>query len=195
LQVGKAVEGFLEAESILVTEVSNFVYWSTDFLKQRAPGRWLHSAALFMLGTGMGYALGAKAAFPSSRVVLLSGDGSAGFYPMEFDTAIRHDLPIVVIVGNDAAWGIEQKFQAARFGADRCIATGLLPTRYDRLVAAIGGHGEFVERPEQLGPALERAFASGKPACINVVVDSVLPPTLAEYVATLGPDRGPDRDC
>jgi acetolactate synthase-1/2/3 large subunit len=189
LQVGKAVEPLLGEADFLITEMSNFVWWSVDYLECHRPGRWQQSTALYMLGTGLGYALGAKAAFPDARVLLLAGDGSFGFYPMELDTAVRHGLPIVVVVGNDGAWGIEQSFQAARFGEDRLVATDLLATRYDRLVEALGGHGELVERPDELAGALERAFASGKPACVNVVVDSVLPPALATYVASLERQR------
>ena len=185
LQVSKALESLLDAESFLVTETSSFAWWSMEHLEQRRPGRWQHSTVLWMLGTGIPYALGAKAAFPESRVVLVSGDGSFGFYPMEFDTAVRHNLPIVAIVGADEAWGIEQKFQEARFGEGRLVATSLRPTRYDKMIEAMGGHGEHVEQPDELAPALERAFASGKPACINVVTETALPPSLGAYVESL----------
>jgi acetolactate synthase-1/2/3 large subunit len=93
---------------------------------------------------------------------------------MEFDTAVRHGIPIIAIVGNDAAWGIDRQFQYAYYG--RSVATDLRPTRYDRLVTELGGHGEHVERPEDLHGALERAWESGKPALVNVAIRSITSP-------------------
>jgi acetolactate synthase-1/2/3 large subunit len=92
---------------------------------------------------------------------------------MEFDTAVRHDLPVVCVVGNDAAWGIEKHVQQRIYGPDRLVGSTLSPTRYDRLVEALGGAGFSVERPEELRPALEQALASGRPACINVAIASL----------------------
>jgi thiamine pyrophosphate-dependent acetolactate synthase large subunit-like protein len=109
--------------------------------------------------------------------VAFVGDGTFGFHGMEFDTAVRHDLPAVVIVGNDAGWATERHRQREVYGPDRLVAADLLPTRYDRVAAELGAHGEFVERPDQLQPALERAFASGKPACINVNIASIRAPS------------------
>jgi acetolactate synthase-1/2/3 large subunit len=122
-------------------------------------------------------ALGCQVAEPSARVVLFIGDGGLGFYFMELDTAIRHNLPIVVVLGNDAAWGIDQAFQLAYYG--RAVATDLRPVRYDRLVADLGGHGERVEQAAELPAALERAFAAGRPALVDVHLRR-LPSPLAE---------------
>ncbi len=151
-------------------EFGDFNLWLMPRLKIRRPGGLLASDTLNMLGAGLPYALGVKGAFPEARVVLLSGDGAFGYYPAEIDTAVRNGLPVVAVVGNDAAWGIEQHFQRAIYGEDRLVGTSLLATRYDLLTEVLGGHGEYVGQLEELEPALERAFASNKPACVNVAI-------------------------
>jgi acetolactate synthase-1/2/3 large subunit len=133
-----------------------------------AEGAWMDPGPLGTLGVGMPFALAAQIARPDKRVLIIYGDGSFGLNGFEFDTAIRFGLPIVGIVGNDAAWGQMLRPQVALYGEDRTVATRLQPTRYDRIVEAMGGHGEYCERPEEIRPALERAFASGLPACVNV---------------------------
>ena len=120
---------------------------------------------------GAPFAIAAKHLYPEKKVLIISGDGSFGLNGFEFDTAVRFGLPIVAIVGNDAGWGQIRGPQITMMGRDRAIATSLAPTRYDRIVEAMGGYGEQVEDPDEIGPALERAFASGKPACINVPLD------------------------
>ena len=127
-----------------------------------------------MLGSSLPSALAAKVAFPDSRVFVLSGDGAFGFNAMEFDTAVRHKLNIVEIVGNDSAWGIDRQIQLGLYG--RPVATDLLQTRYDQMVQGLGGYGEFVEQAENLEPALKRALASGKPALLNVAVERAISP-------------------
>ena len=122
------------------------------------------------LGVGMPFALAAQVANPDKRVVIVYGDGSFGLNGFEFDTAVRFDLPIVGVLGNDGAWGQMMRPQAGIYGKDRIVATQLNRTRYDKVVEALGGHGEFVERPEDLRPAFERAAASGKPALVNVMI-------------------------
>ena len=116
----------------------------------------------------MPFALAAQASKPDKRVLIIYGDGSFGLNGFEYDTAVRFNLPIVGIVGNDAAWGQMARPQVSTYGANRMIATTLNYTRYDKIVEAMGGHGEHCERPEEIRPALERAFASGKPALVNV---------------------------
>ena len=113
----------------------------------------------------MPFALAAQHSFPDRRVLIIYGDGAFGLNGFEYDTAVRFGLPIVGIVGNDAAWG-----QVGIYGADRKVAVDLAPTRYDLVVEALGGHGEYCERPDEIRPALERAFASGKPALVNVMI-------------------------
>jgi acetolactate synthase-1/2/3 large subunit len=116
----------------------------------------------------MPFALAAQASNPDKRVVIVYGDGSFGLNGFEYDTAVRFGLPIIGVVGNDAAWGQMMRPQGAIYGS--VDGTLLNYTRYDKVVEALGGHGEFVERPEDLRPALERAAASGKPALVNVII-------------------------
>ena len=97
---------------------------------------------------------------------------------MEFDTAVRYDLPFVAVVGNDSAWNAEYQIQLREYGADRLVGCELLPSRYDQVVEALGGHGEHVSRPADLKPALERAMASGRPACVNVEIQRVASPSV-----------------
>ncbi|GMW00246.1 MAG: acetolactate synthase I/II/III large subunit [Candidatus Hydrogenedentota bacterium] len=134
-------------------------------------GLWMDPGPLGTLGVGMPFALAAQAAHPEKRVLIIYGDGSFGLNGFEYDTAVRHNLPIVGVVGNDAAWGQMMRPQAAFFGEDRLVAVELNYSRYDKVVEALGGHGEFVERPQDIRPALDRAFASGKPALVNVVIE------------------------
>jgi acetolactate synthase-1/2/3 large subunit len=103
-------------------------------------------------------------------VVVLTGDGALGFSVMELETAVRHNIPVVVVVANDAAFGVEVYYQAKWFGPDRVIGTELTNTRWDLLAQSLGAWGEYVDTPAQLQPALQRALASGKPACVNVMV-------------------------
>ncbi|OGQ85101.1 MAG: hypothetical protein A3G40_01925 [Deltaproteobacteria bacterium RIFCSPLOWO2_12_FULL_57_22] len=112
---------------------------------------------------------------------MITGDGSFGFNGMEFDTAVRHRLSIVAVLGNDSAWGIDRQIQLGLYG--RPVATELLQTRYEKVVEGLGGHGEFVERPEDLQPALERAFAAGRPALLNVVVERAISPRAEAAIA------------
>ena len=120
------------------------------------------------LGVGMPFALAAQVAHPDRRVVIVYGDGSFGLNGFEYDAAVRFGLPIIGVVGNDGAWGQMMRPQGAMMGQNRLDGTLLNRTRYDKVVEALGGHGEQVERPEELCPALERAAESGKPALVNV---------------------------
>jgi acetolactate synthase-1/2/3 large subunit len=138
-------------------------------LRAYEPGHFLGVVPTGTLGIGAPYAIAAKLARPDKQVVLVTGDGSFGLNAMEFDTMVRHKIPIVSIISNDQAWGMIMRDQLRR-GDDRIIGTKLRFARYDKVVEALGGYGEAVERPEDIRPALQRAFASGLPACINVKV-------------------------
>ena len=140
-------------------------------MTSRYPGQWLDPGPLGCLGIGAPFAVTAQDLYPDKRILIINGDGSFGLNGFEFDTAIRFNLPIVSIVGNDSGWGQIRTPQIGMVTEERSIATALAPTRYDKIVEAMGGHGEYVENPDDLPDALERAFASGKPACINVVLD------------------------
>ena len=124
------------------------------------------------LGTGIPFALAAKLARPDKQVVLINGDGSFGLNAMEFDTAVRHDIPILCIVNNDQAWGMIKHGQELCYGGERVIGSHLGAVRYDKVVEALGGYGELVEKDADLLPAIKRALASGKPACVNVMTDT-----------------------
>ncbi|MDH5565777.1 MAG: thiamine pyrophosphate-binding protein [Myxococcales bacterium] len=155
-------------DPIVIGDGGDIVATAAKILPVRRPGAWMDPGPLGTLGVGMPFALAAQLAHPASRVVIVYGDGSFGLNGFEYDTAVRFGLPIIGIVGNDGAWGQMMRPQGAVYG--RFDATLLAYTRYDKVVAALGGHGEHVERPEELRPALERAAASGKPALVNVVI-------------------------
>src|SRR6202012_4956814 len=135
-----------------------------------SPGRWLDPGPYGCLGTGLGYAMAARLAHPASQVVLLLGDGAAGLSRMDVPPLVRHNLPVVMIVGNNSAWGLEKGPMQAVYGYD--VAADLRPeTRYDEVVRALGGAGELVTEPGQLAPALRRAFDSAVPYLVNVITD------------------------
>jgi len=123
------------------------------------------------LGTGLPFGIGAKLAMPDKTVVVVNGDGSFGLNAMEFDTAVRHDIPILCVICNDQAWGMIKHGQILCYGKDRTIGSELGVVHYEKVVEALGGHGEFVDKDEDIVPALQRAIASGKPACVNVITD------------------------
>lgn len=129
------------------------------------------SGLLGCLGSGVPFALAAKLAHPDKQVVLLSGDGSFGFNGFEFDTAVRHNIPFVCVISNDCAWGMIKHSQELSIGKDRVICAELGLRHYEKVVQGFGGYGEFVERDEDIVPALMKAKSSGKPACVNVITD------------------------
>ena len=174
LFVHKTLKSLLRPDDCLVFDGGDFCHFGRSFLPALKPKHWFNVSSLGMLGSSLPTALAAKVAYPHSRVFMLSGDGAFGFNGMEFDTAVRHKLPIVALVGNDSAWGIDRQIQLGLYG--RPVATDLLQTRYDQVVQGLGGYGEFVERPEDLKPALERALASDKPALLNVAVERAISP-------------------
>ncbi|MBL8154585.1 MAG: hypothetical protein JNM70_10405, partial [Anaerolineae bacterium] len=168
---GAELNRFVDADTLIIGDGGDIVTASARVLDVTLPGQWLDPGPLGCLGVGVPFAIAAKHLYPEKKVLIISGDGSFGLNGFEFDTAVRFNLPIVSIVGNDAGWGNIRVIQKQMIGAERAVATSLAPTRYDRVVEALGGYGEYVERPEDILPALERAFASGKPACVNVALD------------------------
>jgi len=160
----------LDDDAVVIGDGGDFVSFAGRHVEPRKPGRWLDPGPFGCLGTGLGYAAAARLAHPSAQVVLLLGDGAAGLSLMDADTLVRHDLPVVMVCGNNGAWGLEKGPMRALYGYD--VAADLRPgTRYDEVVRALGGAGELVTSPVQLGPALRRAFASGVPYLVNVVTD------------------------
>jgi acetolactate synthase I/II/III large subunit len=174
LFVHKIVKSMLRSDDCLVFDGGDFCHFGRSLLPALKPKRWFYVSSLGMLGSSLPTALAAKVAYPDSRVVMFTGDGAFGFNGMEFDTAVRHGLNIVAILGNDSAWGIDRQIQLGLYG--RPVATELLQTRYEQVVQGLGGYGEFVERAEDLEPALHRAFASAKPALLNVAIQQAISP-------------------
>ncbi|MBR0659709.1 thiamine pyrophosphate-binding protein [Neoroseomonas oryzicola] len=173
-----ALRPFLEAgpDTVLVCDGGEIGQWGQAMLA--APARVINGVA-GSIGAAIPFALAARAARPEARILCLLGDGTFGFHMAEFDTAVRNDLPFVVVVGNDARWNAEHQIQLREYGANRTHACELAPgTRYDLVATALGGHGEFVTRAEDIAPAVERAFASGKPACVNVVIEGQPAPSV-----------------
>lgn len=154
-----------------VGDGGNVVAVAAKVLRVPLPGRWLDPGPLGTLGVGAPFAIAAKLLAPERPVCVVQGDGSFGLNGMDFETAVRFGLPMVVVVGNDAAWGQILVPQRAMYGEEHAVATRLAPTRYDRVVEALGGKGEHVEDPKDLVPALERAFASGTVYCVDVAID------------------------
>jgi len=165
-----ALRPFIAApDSVLVCDGGEIGQWAQAMLG--APARVINGVA-GAIGAAIPFALAARAARPDARILCLTGDGTFGFHMAEFDTAHRHGLPFVAVVGNDAKWNAEHQIQLRDYGANRAHGCELAPgTRYDLVVAALGGHGEFVTEAAQIAPAVERAFASGRPACVNVLID------------------------
>jgi acetolactate synthase-1/2/3 large subunit len=160
----------LDDDAIVIGDGGDFVSFAGRFVEPARPGRWLDPGPFGCLGTGLGYAIAARLAHPSSQIVLLLGDGAAGFSLMDVDTLVRHRLPVVIVVGNNSVWGLEKGPMQMLYGYD--VAADLAPqTRYDEVVRALGGAGELVTDPGEIGPALKRGFAADAPYLINVITD------------------------
>ena len=161
---------FLDRDAIVIGDGGDFVSFAGRVFQTWEPGCWMDPGPYGCLGAGPGQAIGAKLAHPDRQVCLLLGDGAFGFSGFEFDTMARHNLPIVGVVGNNGIWALEHHPMKFLYGYS--IAAELTPeTRYDEVVTALGCHGELVRSPDELSPALERAFAAGKPALVNVLTD------------------------
>jgi acetolactate synthase-1/2/3 large subunit len=130
------------------------------------------------IGSGLPYALAARCARPDAPVVAIMGDGTIGFHIAEFDTAMRYGLPFVTVVGNDARWNAEYQIQLREYGANRLVGCELRPMRYDAVAQAFGGYGELVTEPQTMTAAVQRAHASGLPACVNVMIEGVPAPQI-----------------
>jgi acetolactate synthase-1/2/3 large subunit len=154
-----------------VADGGNVVAVAAKVIRVAGPGRWLDPGPLGTLGVGAPFAIAAKLLAPERPVCVVQGDGSFGLNGMDFETAVRFKLPMVIVVGNDAAWGQIRVPQRGLYGDDHAPATALAPTRYDRVVEALGGTGEHVDDPADLVPALERAFAAGTVHCVDVAID------------------------
>jgi acetolactate synthase-1/2/3 large subunit len=146
----------------------DFVHWGRAMIPALRAGGWLRLGPMGTIGSALPNALAMQLANPDEKVVMVTGDGSLGFYIAELDTAVRHNLPVIVVVGNDAGWGLERELQSALTGAESTVACELRGTRYDLVMKGFGGDGETVDRLDQIGGAVTRAFQSAKPYLLNV---------------------------
>ncbi len=160
----------LDDDAVVIGDGGDFVSFAGKYVEPARPGGWLDPGPFGCLGTGLGYAIAARLARPSAQVVLLLGDGAAGFSLMDADTLVRHKLPVVIVCGNNGAWGLEKHPMRALYGYD--VLADLQPgCRYDEVVRALGGAGELVTTPSGIGPALRRAFEANVPYLVNVITD------------------------
>ena len=160
----------LKPNDIVIGDGGDFVATAAYVLKLEWPQLWMDPGPLGTLGVGPGYAMAAKLARPDANVVIVYGDGSFGLHAMEFEAMARQGIPVVALIGNDAGWTQIRRGQVEIYGEKRAVATALDYTRYEKVVEACGGVGYWVETADALGPALDEAFASKKPACVNVKI-------------------------
>lgn len=159
----------LTTDTVVIGDGGDFVSFAGKYIEPSRPGQWLDPGPYGCLGTGPGYALAAGYARPGAPLVLLLGDGAAGFSLMDVDSLVRHNIPVVMIVGNNAGWALEKHPMRFLYGYD--VIADLQPTHYNEIVTALGGAGESVSSPGDIGPALDRAMAAGVPYLVNVLTD------------------------
>ena len=176
-EVFRALRPFVERDpdTVLICDGGEFAQWGQSMLPVQ---RRLINGVTGSIGSSLSFALAARMIEGKAPVFAVLGDGTIGFHISEFETAVRRGLPFVAVLGNDARWNAESEIQRRDYGANRMHGCELLPARYDQVVAALGGHGEHVTRAADLAPAIERALASGKPACINVMIESIAAPAI-----------------
>ena len=186
LRLMREIDRFLGDDDVLVVDGGETFVWMQMAATMQKPGRFISYGYLGCLGVGLPFGMAAKIRYPDKRVLVVTGDGSVGLNFAEFDTAVRHKLPIVVVINNDQAWGMTKHGQELR--GLKVIGSELGPVRYDLAAEGFGVYAEMVEDPLQVGAALERAFASGRPACLNVMVDPSPPsPQTQAWVAAGAP--------
>jgi acetolactate synthase-1/2/3 large subunit len=165
--------------TIVIGDGAEAYHWMNEVIRQNRPGSYITHGFLGAVGMGLGLSIGAQVANPDRPVLCLAGDGAIGFTIAEFDTMVRHQLPIVVVVMNNHSWAASQHFQEIVSGKTRLIGTELRDAKYHEVAAAFGCHAQRVAEVQDLAPAIKAAFASGKPSCINVAIDvAPLPPEL-----------------
>jgi acetolactate synthase-1/2/3 large subunit len=177
VEMCRAISNFIEKHqgATFVSDGGEIGQWAQAVVKT---DRRIINGVAGTIGVSLPFAIAAKLAYPKHPVVAVMGDGTFGFHMAEFDTAVRYDLPIIVVVGNDARWNAEYQIQLRQYGADRAKNCDLLPSRYDRVVEALGGFGALVSTAADLPDALDRAYLSRQPACINVMIEGVAAPII-----------------
>ncbi len=179
LQAVSAIVDNIPENTIVIGDGAEAYHWMNEVIRQNHPGSYITHGFLGAVGMGLGLSIGAQVAHPDRPVLCLAGDGAIGFTLAEFDTMMRHQLPIVVAVMNNHSWAASQHFQEIVSGKNRVTGTELRDAKYHEVAAAFGCHAQRVAEIQDLGPAIKSAFASGKPSCINVAIDVVpLPPEL-----------------
>jgi len=167
LRLCKEVRDFLRRDAFLVVDGQEILNYGRQAIPTFAPGHRLNSGAFGCMGVGLPFGIGAKVARPEAQVVVLHGDGSYGLNAMEIDTAVRHRIAVLVVISNNGGWTADTPWARPLPKPGRALGH----TRYDRVAQELGAHGEFVDKPHEIRPALERAWASGKPAVVNVITD------------------------
>ena len=191
LRLCREVRRAVPPDSIIILDGGDILSFGRLMVELPGPMQFLDPGPFGCLGVGLPFTNAAKLARPGHPVVCITGDGALGFHVMEFDTAVRHKLPIVVVVSNNAAWGIEAASQRLDFGEDRIVGTMLRDSRFDRIADALGGYGQRVTDPAGIGPAIKRALESGKPSLVDVVTDArCMSPDLQRGLARV-PDLQP----
>lgn len=172
LRLCNEIAKFVDEDTTVVGDGGDIVGLASQVLPVNRPSQFMGPGPLGTLGVGTGFCMAASVVYPEKRVLMVNGDGSFGLNGFDFDTFVRFNMPVVSVIGNDRQWGQILVGQAKMYGDERVVATRLGDNaRYDKVVEALGGHGEFVTKPDDIAPAIERAFASGKPACVNVIID------------------------
>jgi acetolactate synthase-1/2/3 large subunit len=172
--VAAALQRHVDRGAILVADGGEFGQWIQGGVEAEPR---LFNGPAGGIGGAIPMAIAARLRHPDRPVIAALGDGTFGFHAFELDTAARYRLPLVAVVGNDARWNAEHQLQIRHYGADRTVGCELLPSRYEQIAVALGGHGERVERADDLEPALDRALRSGLPAVINVMIEGLPAPT------------------
>lgn len=176
------IANFVDENTIVVGDGGDIVSHASKILPVNQPGQWYDPGPFGTLGVGTGFCMAIHSVYPQKRILMVNGDGAFGLNGFDFDTFVRFNIPVVSVVGNDRQWGQITVGQRAMYGKDRVVASMLGDDcRYDKIVEGMGGHGEYVTKPDEIRPAIERAFASGKPACVNVIMDQEPPGIMGGY--------------
>ncbi len=177
IEMCRAIGFFLEKHqgATFVSDGGEIGQWAQALVKT---DRRMINGVAGTIGASLPFAIAAKLAHPDHPVVAVMGDGTFGFHMAEFDTAVRYGLPVIAVIGNDARWNAEYQIQLRQYGAERAKNCDLLPSRYDRVAEALGGFGALVSTSADLPDALDRAYLSRKPACINVMIESMAAPII-----------------